>query len=825
MTMFIEDEELRSLYEAASAEHITAIETGLLQLEKNPTDLAPLKALLREAHSLKGDSRMLGVIAAEQVMHQMEDILMALDRSAIVMTPELGDRLYQGLDAIDKIANEAITGKPSGVDLAAAIAAVQGAEPLANGSNDPNEIVATTNELDFGAALAANAESFGAVGDLDFGEALAATAASFGSVGDLDFGEALAATAASFGSVSDLDFGEALAAATNPAEETSAAGAMLDLSFLADFDREAENPALSAIVTESWPEVVVPNPAPAESFEISTIKVEASRLERLTIQVDELSVAKLRIAQRQDDMLALYRRWEDWSRQLPSNDSQVQQFGQLLNQMRLTSAEDNARLAAVSNELESGIRQMRMLPLQSIFAVFPRMVRDLARQQEKSIEFIIEGGEILADKQILEALKDPLTHILRNAIDHGIEPLMERGQKAPTAKLRLRGIQRGNQIEIQVIDDGRGLDLDAIRQTAMWRGLHSPAELAQMNEEQIQSLIFAPGFSTRTTVTEISGRGVGLDVVRTNIEKIKGTVRIESLPDQGCTFRILLNNSLATVDALIMRVDCLPYAMPIDNIETMLFVDRQEIFSIDGKLTVNWQQQSVSLIWLADLLELSWNAPQSGEAIEKLRSQIPCIFVKIDGQYLGILVDELLEQQQIVVKAPNRLLRNIRNISGASILGNGEICMVLNLLEIFQTAGGQTARTARPLLVEDRPASHILLVEDSIPIRTQVKRILVSAGYEVTTAVDGADGFNQLLSGSFDGIVSDIEMPNLTGLEMTGQIRQRPEYQNLPIVLVSTLAGPEHRQRGLSVGASAYLTKGDFDQSLLLQTLSQLLKL
>jgi two-component system, chemotaxis family, sensor kinase CheA len=807
MTMFIDDEELRSLYEAASAEHIAAIETGLLQLEKNPTDRSPLKMLLREAHSLKGDSRMLGVIAAEQVMHQIEEVLMDLDQGALAVTPELCDRLYKGLDAIDKIAKEATTGQPAGVDLEMVIAAVRGIKYFASEAQESRELAPPEAIGSFTIPSVASE----AYGDLDFSATLPTMTEALEANSNPDFS----------GMLADMDFSDSLPTATNPIEESSAAGAMPDLAFLADFNRKSENPP---IVAESWPEEIVSAPPPTENFEISTIKVEASRLERLTIQADELSVAKLRIAQRQDDLLALSRFWEEWSRQLPSNDPQLQQFGQLLNQMRLTSAEDNARLAAVSNELESGIRQMRMLPLQSIFSVFPRMVRDLARQQDKAIEFMVEGGEILADKQILEALKDPLTHILRNAIDHGIEPLTERGNKSPTAKLRLRGIQRGNQIEIQVIDDGRGLDLDAIRQTAMWRGLYSPAELTQMNKEQIQSLIFAPGFSTRTTVTEISGRGVGLDVVRTNIEKIKGTVRIESLPDQGCTFRILLNNSLATVDALIMRVDRLPYAMPIDNIETMLFVDRQEIFSIDGKLTVNWQQQSVSLVWLADLLELNWKAPESGAAIEHLRAQIPCVFVKIDGQFLGILVDELLEQQQIVVKTPNRLLRNIRNISGASILGNGEICMVLNLLEIFQMASGQTTRTTRPLLIADRPPSHILLVEDSIPIRTQVKRILVGAGYEVTTAIDGTDGFNQLLTGTFDGIVSDIEMPNLTGLEMTSQIRQLPEYQHLPIVLVSTLASPEHRQRGLSMGANAYLTKGDFDQSLLLQTLSQLLK-
>jgi two-component system, chemotaxis family, sensor kinase CheA len=218
-------------------------------------------------------------------------------------------------------------------------------------------------------------------------------------------------------------------------------------------------------------------------------------------------------------------------------------------------------------------------------------------------------------------------------------------------------------------------------------------------------------------------------------------------------------------------------------------------------------------------------SPASTAALGKLQQKIPCIFVKIDGDYLGILVDELLEQQQIVVKALNKLLKDVPNISGASILGSGEICMVLNPLDLFVAAGGKLVSAERRLSLsaEYQPPS-ILLVEDSVPIRTQVQRILADAGYAVTAAVDGLDGFNQLQSGSFDAIVSDVEMPNMTGLEMTKSIREISAYQDLPIVLVTTLAKEEHRQRGLQAGASAYLTKGDFDQSLLLNTLRTLIK-
>jgi two-component system, chemotaxis family, sensor kinase CheA len=809
--MFIDDEELRSLYEAASAEHLASIETGLLQLERQPTDRSPLKALLRDAHSLKGDSRMLGVNDAETVVHQMEEVLMSIEQGQLNVTPSICDSLYQGLDAVRKIAHEAVTGEPANLKLFQIVATMVQASSAVVGDDQilgQSNMLVTTPEpelsLNFDDTSPFDEDSLSGIPGFEDQtlEEQAATAAAvaraFVEDGDLDLPnlQDMLATLAAEAAQQKLP-----AASATPSKPTPVA----DL-----------------------PEVTAADPHdPKESFEISTIRVEASKLERLMMQADELAVAKLRILQRHEELMNLTRLWEDWIRFQGADfttDTQLQEFGTILSHMQVASAEDTTRLASVATDLEGGIRQIRMLPLQSVFGVFPRLVRDLGRQQDKNIDFSIEGGDVLADKQIIEALKDPLTHILRNAIDHGIEPTRQRGDKPAISRLLLRGVQRGNQIEIIISDDGRGLDLEAIRQTAIRRGLYSENELDLMTSDQIQSLIFAAGFSTKTTITEISGRGVGLDVVRTNIEKIKGSIKIDSIPGQGCTFRILLNNSLATVDALILQVQKLPYAMPLDAIESMQFIDRQEIFSLDGKLTVHWQDRGVSVAWLADLLELSPVSPSSTSAIFKLQQKIPCVFIKIDGEYLGILVDELLEQQQIVVKALNKLLRDVPNISGASILGSGEICMVLNPLDLFVAAGGKLVSSERRLsLTTEYQPPNILLVEDSAPIRTQVQRILADAGYKVTAAVDGLDGFNQLQAGSFDAIVSDVEMPNMTGLEMTKSIRDIAAYQNLPIVLVTTLAKEEHRQRGLQAGASAYLTKGDFDQSLLLNTLKTLI--
>ncbi len=798
--MFIDDEELRSLYEVASAEHLTAIEEGLLQLEKKPTDLSPLPMLLREAHSLKGDSRMLGVEDAEAIVHQMEEILMAIDRQELAITPLLCDVLYQGLDAVKKIAHEAVTGEPTGLQLFEVIAVLQ----AANSKVPSSTAITETN--------------FAELGGQPVSDWLAVTptvpAADFAPIptDDYIFSSNLALDDyLSIPNSSIFDIGDVLER-QNLVAGLSELPEGLGESF--DEDTWAEGSKMPAVPAEPV----------AEVFEINTIRVATNRLERLMIQADELAVAKLRVVQHHEDLLNLYRLWEEWQRLVPIEDPRSQPFSNLLNQMRLTSGEDTARLESVANDLENGIRQIRMLPLQTVFALFPRMVRDLARQQHKEIDFAIEGGDVLADKQILESLKDPLTHILRNAIDHGIETLAERSTKAKTARLTLQGLQRGNQIEIIITDDGRGLDLEAIRATAIRRGLYTSAELDQMNHEQIQSLIFVAGFSTRTAVTELSGRGVGMDVVRANIEKLKGSIRIESVPGQGCTFRLLLNNSLATVDALIVQVNHQPFALALDAIETMQFIDREDIFTLDGKLTVHWQERGVSVAWLADLLELPIIPPDSTLSLSQVSTKIPCVFIKIDGEYLGILVDELLEQQQIVVKALNQLLQNVRNLSGASILGNGEICMVLNPADLFSAAGGRAVSTERSaiLMMDTIAPPHILLVEDSIPIRTQVKRILEGAGYIVTTAVDGLDGFNKLQISEFAAVVSDVEMPNMTGLELTSRLRELPEYGDLPVILVTTLAKPADQQRGFDAGATAYLTKGNFDQSLLINTLRSL---
>ena len=785
--MYIEDEELRTLYRDASKDHLDKLEAGFLYLEKNPEDLTQLKDLLRATHSLKGDSRMLGVQDAETLTHQLEELLISIDQGERPLTSAFCDCLYQGLDAIRSIAHEAITGEPANVSVFHVLAQLMNAGESAPDSE----------------------------------------------------------------TVESVESQELVAAADVSLQANDNTDAILTLPISAELEPELANqPALDTVTSKSTTlEMTATDDSSHEAYQIDTVRVEAPKLDTLMIQAGELAVTKRRITRRMDDIDKVLLFWEIWVRDSLVNrltfdnpelqvetgaraplqifqqrvDDQLDQLGDLLKQLRTNAYEDSARLETLSNSLESDILKLRQLPLASMFNLFSRMVRDLAKQRRKSVNLVIEGGDIQADKRILEEMKAPLTHLIRNAIDHGIEAPSERiaMDKSSMATIWLKARQQGNRIEIDVVDDGRGLSLESIKQTALRRGLYNEAELDQMSTEQLQNLIFIPGFSTRTTVTEISGRGVGLDVVKVNVERLKGTIQLQSDPGQGCTFRFSLNTSLATASALIVEVNSTSYAIPVEFVEVMIQVASQEIFTLEGNPTITFQGNPLSVVGLTELLGLPRSIATSPQ-INPTKQSALCVVLKVGSERLGVFVDDLVDQQDIALKPHSKILKRVRNIAGATILGTGEICMVLSPQDLIQSARGKDIAPAdwEPIITQPK----VLLVEDSIPIRTQVRRILEGAGYRVTTAVDGLDGFSKLQQEeSFDAVVSDVEMPNLSGLELTTRIRQETKYESLPIILVTTLAQDDDKQRGTQAGANAYITKGDFDQSLLLNTLRSLI--
>jgi len=723
-TKYIEDDELRGIYKESSKEHLQKLEAGLLALEKNPEENSRLEELMREAHSLKGDSRITEVESVENIAHVVEDLFSSIIKKEVKLTPEISDRLYEAVDGMTKLVEEAVTGNPSGVNVAEILSKLRGKIP-------------------------------------------------------------------------------------NVALEKP----------------KVEQP-------KSKPKTLVKTVG--ESYRIDTIRVKTEDLDALMTQAGELTVTKIRIAHLGAQVEEVASLWEELQNSKQQRNvlgeeiiNYEERLNKIIEQLKTTSQENSARLDLISGELEEKIRTLRLLPLSTVFNLFPRMVRDLAKEEGKEVELIIEGGETVADKQILEEIKDPLMHILRNAIDHGIETPEERENlgKPRQATLYLRGAQSGSNIYIEISDDGRGLEIEKIKKTAIEQGIVRQEELATMTENQIQNLIFTHGFSTRNFITEVSGRGVGLDVVRTNIERLKGNIELESVVGQGCTFRLSLGTTLATANVLLVDVQGIVHAIPIEFVQSNLLISFNDIFTIEGKQTIILNKQAVSVANLADILELSdINTNQN----QRNQNRLTCVLLNIGKERLGVLVDRVLDTQDVVIKPQSKLLKRVRNVSGATILGTGEVCMILNpqdlLASVHNNSNSGNFFDRQPLQAVEKEKTKpvILLADDSIAVRTQEKRILDAAGYEVITAVDGVDGLNKLKNRHFDAIISDVQMPNLDGLSFTAKVRNHPEYNEIPVILVTSLGSDEDKRKGAEAGANAYIVKGKFNQDVLLETLERL---
>ncbi|RMG07372.1 MAG: hybrid sensor histidine kinase/response regulator [Cyanobacteria bacterium J055] len=759
-TAYIDDEELRYTFKVACEEHLQKLDNGLLHLEKHPSDRSRMEELLREIHSIKGDAGMLGVEDIVPLAHEWEQQLIPANEGKITLSRELTDRLYRGVDAIRQLAREAVTGERAKIDIAAELTRLTREEPQADPESapSPETTVETAKEL----------------------------------------------------------------VVSQP-------------SPIAAFD----------------PSEPLSSP-PESSYRIDTIRVETRYLDQLMTQAGELIVAQTRMAHRLAQLQEMIGIWEEWSRTAATQSftdlgsQEATRFPQCtltrqrgtqsgltrsrdweqvrtqVDRLKSAAAEDVFRLGAIAGHLEEGIRTLRLLPLSTIFNLYPRMVRDLSQKLGKKVDFVVTGGETRVDKRILEDLKDPLMHILQNAVDHGIESPYERESqgKPSTARLGLRGYQTATNVVIEVMDDGRGIDLEKVKQKAIDRGLYRPEELAAMTADRIRDLIFQPGFSTRSFVTAVSGRGVGMDVVRANVERLKGTIQLQSQPGQGCIFRLRFGIALATASVLLLAVDGITYALPLDCIETMLRIDGDCLFSLEGQSHMLWKERPIRVVSLGDLLEVSDRFRSPHSAVGKQ----PCVVIRMGKDRLGLLVDELLDRQDVVLKPQSQLLKRVRNVSGATILGTGDVCAVLAPQDLIDSVRARPCPIGHKRSLDLEPSKQtILLIEDSIATRTQEKRILESAGYEVVTAVDGLDGFERLKTRHFDAVVSDIQMPNLDGLQLTARIRQYPQYNELPIILVTSLATDADRKKGAEVGANAYITKNSFDPDILLETLRRLI--
>ncbi|UUZ78369.1 response regulator [Polaromonas sp. P1(28)-13] len=618
--------------------------------------------------------------------------------------------------------------------------------------------------------------------------------------------------------------------------------------------REVSVPALS--------EVVPPAPLthektfPAEE----TVRISVARLNARLVDAEEMLAVKLNFGQRVGDLGELAQRLESWrgvwaavepaARAAPANWSAGAQWRRPpvrlgidpaaglfdWNHEQLKSVE--GKVAALTRTAEQELysvgkqvddlledsKKLLLLPFDTISASFAKLVRDLCRDQGKEAELRIYGEHIEIDKRILEEMKDPLIHLLRNSIDHGIETAAERTRrgKPQRAMIKLAVSQiSGNKVQLIVSDDGAGIDAGKVKASAVKRGLISAEEAARLSESESQALIFRSDVSTSPIITQLSGRGLGLAIVQEKANKLGGGVSVDSQQGVGCVFRIELPATRATFRGILVKAAGRLLVVPTAQVERVTRARPDDVKTVEGRETISFDGRAVALVWLADILELP-----PVERKDMASSGVPVIILGGNGQRVAFAVDEVLDEQEILVKPLAKPLSRVRNVAAATVLGSGQVAPILNVADLLKSArklAGAPARVAAAAAPAQAEARTILVAEDSITSRLLLRGILESAGYNVKIAVDGMEAFTLLRAESFDLVVSDVEMPRLNGFDLTARIRADEKLAELPVVLVTALETREDRERGIDAGANAYIVKSSFDQSNLIEAVRRLI--
>ncbi|MDC3983496.1 response regulator [Polyangium jinanense] len=586
-------------------------------------------------------------------------------------------------------------------------------------------------------------------------------------------------------------------------------------------------------------------PAPLRSSTEETLRVSMKKLSALMAQVGELLAARVRTDQRLAELRAVLSaeeerlkaqtairamvrdeapaKLEGWSERLVEVQNEDLEHERLLvrrlREIVRAFEADALQSTILSGQLQEDIRRIQTFPLASVLEPLPRAVRNMAREAGKMVDLVITGAELELDKKVLEELRDPLYHLLRNAIDHGCE---HPGARAAAGKpsrgtIRIRAEHRGDVVTITVSDDGPGVDIAGVRRAAIASGLSTALEAAELPEHRVLEMLFAPGLTTRSEVGELSGRGVGLDAVRTNIERLHGTVTVESRQGVGTSFVIVLPLTIYVVHSLLLRVGEEQFAMPISSIQRILRISASDVLEVERTHAIVVDGRPIALVPLATLLGLPVELPPPPE-------RIPVLVIGIGETRCALAVREIVSDQTVLAKNLEPPLVRVRNIAGATILGDGRVVLMLNPIDLLRSASGRDADRFRALLprVENRPKPRLLLVDDSFTTRALERSVLEVAGFDVVAVADGNEALAALELETFDIVVSDVSMPEMSGLELCSQIRQNERLRRLPVVLVTSLGSDDDRRAGLAVGADAYIVKSEFDHEVFVKTVNEL---
>lgn len=598
----------------------------------------------------------------------------------------------------------------------------------------------------------------------------------------------------------------------------------------------------AAAVTKTPPRVLIEEKLPRTE----TVRIAKTKLDCIFLQAEEMLVAKLLAQQHRQDLqtaqtmiMAWSKDWSElvvrqpefhnipeksqpqWMELIERNSHFINALSRQLDMMTRTADQDQRLLEKMVDDLLDNMKKALMLPVSALTEIFPRLVRDLAKDSGKNINLDLQGGDIEADRRILEEIKDPLIHLLRNCIDHGIETPAERiNQNKPSqGKITIAAFPCcGNCVEIDVSDDGAGINVAKVKDAAARLGIIKQEALSRLDRKAAVDLIYQSGVSTNPEVTKVSGRGLGLAIVREKVEQLGGGIMVETQAGVGTTFCLKLPLTVSTYSGIALRVATQLFVVQTSNVERSLRIRQEDIRTLENHETIQLGDDLLALVWLNEVLEIPGT---------DLSDTLLVLILAASGKRMAFVVDEVLGEQEVLVKSLGPQLSRVRNISAATILGSGKVVPILNVADLLKSAL-QTVHTEikKAVAAEKKrtePKQTVLVVEDSITSRSLLKGILEVAGYDVATAVDGIDGLSQLNTGNFDLVVSDIDMPRMSGLELTAKIRSNKKLAALPIVLVTAQESTEDRARGFALGANAYIVKHSFERSNLLEAVRRLI--
>ncbi|GAA8144982.1 chemotaxis histidine kinase/response regulator CheAY2 [Helicobacter pylori] len=764
------------------------LDQDLVELEHNPEDLDLLNRIFRVAHTIKGSSSFLNLNILTHLTHNMEDVLNRARKGEIKITPDIMDVVLRSIDLMKTLL---VTIRDTGSDTN-------------NGKeNEIEEVVkklqAITSQNLEGAKETSGTKEAPEKEVKEENKEENQTETKTPTTENLTSDNPLA-------DEPDLDY------ANMSAEEVEAEiERLLNKRQEADKERRAQKkqedqakPKQEVAPAKETPKTETPkapkaetkakakadteeNKAPSIGVE-QTVRVDVRRLDHLMNLIGELVLGKNRLIRIYSDVEERY---------------DGEKFLEELNQVV-------SSISAVTTDLQLAVMKTRMQPVGKVFNKFPRMVRDLSRELGKSIELIIEGEETELDKSIVEEIGDPLIHIIRNSCDHGIEPLEERRRlnKPETGKVQLSAYNEGNHIVIKISDDGKGLDPVMLKEKAIEKGVISERDAEGMSDREAFNLIFKPGFSTAKVVSNVSGRGVGMDVVKTNIEKLNGIIEIDSEVGVGTTQKLKIPLTLAIIQALLVGVQEEYYAIPLSSVLETVRISQDEIYTVDGKSVLRLRDEVLSLVRLSDIFKV--------DAILESNSDVYVVIIGLADQKIGVIVDYLIGQEEVVIKSLGYYLKNTRGIAGATVRGDGKITLIVDVGAMMEMAKSikvnitTLMNESESTKSKNSPSDYVVLaIDDSSTDRAIIRKCLKPLGITLLEATNGLEGLEMLKNGDKipDAILVDIEMPKMDGYTFASEVRKYNKFKNLPLIAVTSRVTKTDRMRGVESGMTEYITK------------------